>query len=701
MITGRRSKLLPLTIGIAAAIALIALGGETASNGGSAAGLPSGSESARAAKLQADLPSSGQQPAIVIYSRADGRLTDQDRERIEDDRERLAKIAVGGEVAEPRFAPDDDAAILTVPLPEGEGNSDGGASDELGQAVEQIRTQVEADLPDQLRADVTGPAAFRADLSNVFDGADTRLLLVTALVVAVLLLLTYRSPWLWLVPLTVIGLADRTVASLMAILSREAGLIADGSTTGIVSVLVFGAGTNYALLLVARYREELRAHEDRHDAMRVAIGRAAPAILASSSTVALSLVMLAFADLPFSRNIGLAGAMGIVVALVFALTVLPPALLLFGRKLFWPVVPRYGTDNPALDGRWARIGAAVTKRPGLVSAATLALLVVLALGCLRIEIGLSQTEQLRDRPESVVGQERITETFGPGFGEPVTIVARTSAVDDVLGATQRTGGVLQARPGPADDEWAQISAQLEAPSGSDAALRTVEDLRERLDDAPGDAVVGGLDAESLDKQTAASHDERLIVPLVLIVIFVILVMLLRSIVAAVLLSLTNVISWAAALGAATLSYEYVFGFPAIDVPVPLLSFLFLIALGVDYNIFLITRAREEAAEQATRPAVVTALASTGGVITSAGIVLAAVFAVLGVLPLITLTQVGIVVGLGILLDTLVVRTILVPALVTLIGPRVWWPGSPWPGGRDDAPDETAGASGRGPTAASG
>ncbi len=685
VITGRRSKLISLAIGLIAAVALIGLGGETAPNGGPGAGLPSGSDSARAAQLQAELPSSGQQPAIVVFTRTDGeRLGDRDRPAIDDARERITDLAVDGEVGDPTFAPDDDAALLTVPLDEGEGNAEGGASDELARTVEELRTRVEADLPGGLRAEVTGPAAFRVDLSNVFAGADTRLLLVTALVVAILLLLTYRSPWLWLVPLTVIALADRAVASMLAILSREAGLIADGSTGGIVSVLVFGAGTNYALLLVARYREELRAHEDRHDAMRVAIGRAAPAILASSSTVILALITLAFAELPFSRNIGLTGALGILTALIFALGVLPPALLLFGRKLFWPVVPRYGTENPALSGGWSRIGRAVTERPALVSVGTLALLVVLALGCLRIDVGLSQTEQLRDRPDSVVGQERITDAFGPGFGEPVTIVGRSGKVEGIVATVRDVDGVLDARPGPADDDWAQVTARLEAASGSDAALRTVERLRDRLDDGPGQAVVGGLDAQELDKQAAAASDQWLIVPLVLAVVLIVLLMLLRSVVAAVVLSLTNVLSWAAALGAATLAYEHVFGFPGIDVPVPLLSFLFLIALGVDYNMFLITRAREEAATKPTREAIVAALASTGGVITSAGIVLAAVFAVLGVLPLITLTQVGIVVGLGILIDTLIVRTILVPALVTLIGPRFWWPSHPGTAGPEDA-----------------
>ena len=693
ILTGHRSKLIPLAIGIVVAVAALGLGGEAATTDDPASGLPSGSESAIAATLQSKLPQADRQPAIVVYSRQDGRLTDADRERIADDRKQLAAIA-DGDVSEPSLSPDRDAAIVSVPLPAVPSGAQGEAADELDRAVERIRALVTRDLPNGVQAQVTGPAAFQVDLSNVFEGADGRLLGITALVVAVLLLLTYRSPWLWLVPLIVIGLGDRVVASLMAILSRNTGLVADGSTTGIVSVLVFGAGTNYALLLVARYREELRRHDDRHDAMRAAVGRAAPAILASSSTVALSLVTLAFADLPLSRNIGLAGAMGIVVAVVFVLGLLPPALLLFGRKLFWPVVPHYGSEDPARTGWWSKLGDAVTSRPGPVTLGTVALLVVLAVGCLGMNMGLSQTEQLRDRPDSVVGQETIVETFGPGFGEPAVIIARESAKDRVVGIARETPGVLGAEAGASGDGRVQISAQLRGESGSDEAQTTIEALRNRLAKAPGDtvgdgadgaAVVGGIDAEELDKRTAAAHDQWLIVPLVLIVVLTILLVLLRSVVAAILLTLTNVLSWASALGAATLAFEHVFGFPGVDLPVPLLSFLFLVALGVDYNIFIITRAREEAATTKTRPAIVAALASTGGVITSAGIVLAAVFAVLGVLPLITLTQLGIVVGLGILIDTLIVRTILVPALVTLIGPRFWWPSHPSAGDHAEKP----------------
>jgi RND superfamily putative drug exporter len=676
VLTGQRSKLIPLVIGVAVSAILLGLGGTVAATDDLTSGMPSGAESTTVVRQQQRLPQAKVQPAIVVYSRTTGPLGSQDRQRIERDRGALAKIAEGGKVAEAAFAPGRTAAILTVPLLAVPQGAAGAAADRLSDEVKAIRKTVTTDLPDGVRAQVTGPAGFQVDLTNVFDGADGLLLGVTALVVALLLLITYRSPWLWLVPLLVIGVGDRVVSALLAILSREAGLVADGATTGIVSVLVFGAGTNYALLLIARYREELRRLEDRHVAMRKALSHAAPAILASSSTVALSLATLALADLPFDRNIGLAGALGIVTAVIFVLGLLPPALLLFGRGLFWPVIPRYGDTDPARTGLWARVGTAVTSRPAPVTIAAVLLLVVLALGSIGGSVGLSQAEQLRNRPDSVKGQDTIAKTFGPGSSEPAAVVTRAGSEKQVVEIAKATPGVADATAGSTGGGLTQVDAQLKAAPGSDAAFTTVETLRDRLDAAPGDARVGGQDASDLDKRTAAASDRLLIVPLVLVVVLVVLVGLLRSVVAAVLLALSNVVSWAAALGAATWAFDHVFGFPGTDLPVPLLSFLFLVALGVDYNIFLITRAREEAATESTRTSMITALASTGGVITSAGILLAAVFTVLGVLPIITLTQLGIVVGFGILLDTLLVRTVLVPAMVTFVGDRFWWPRHP-------------------------
>ncbi|MGA7396853.1 MAG: MMPL family transporter [Solirubrobacterales bacterium] len=676
LVSDHRLKVIPLVAGVFISVLFLSFGGSPATTSDPTFGLPEDAESTEAVRLQQNLPESGEAPAIVVYSRPDGKLNAADRKEINRDRKEFAGIALGKAVGPAVYSPGDEAAIVSVPLksvPEGGG---GEGSDRLGIEVNEIRDVAGQGLPDGAVAEVTGPAAFQVDLSEVFEGADTRLLMATAAIVALLLLITYRSPWLWLVPLTVIALADQVVLALLSILSRNTGLEIDGATTGIVSVLVFGAGTNYALLLVARYREELRRNEDRHRAMRAALVHAAPAILASSGTVALSLATLYFAELPFDRNIGVAGSIGIITAVIFVLGMLPPALLLFGRKLFWPVVPRYGDEDPSRTGPWSKLGEAVTGRAVTVTLASVMFLVVLALGNTGGDVGLSQTEQLRDRPDSVAGQETLARTFGAGTGEPAAVIVPAAEASAARQVSADTDGVAAARPGPTGGGVAQIDVQLQDAPGSDEALATIENLRSDLDQVSEEALVGGQDASDLDKREAAANDRLLVVPLVLAVVLLILLLLLRSVVAAVLLTLTNVLSWAAALGAATWAFDHIFGFPGIDLSVPLLSFLFLVALGVDYNIFLITRAREEAKTESTRRSIVTALATTGGVITSAGILLAAVFTVLGVLPIITLTQLGIIVGFGILLDTLLVRTVLVPAMVTLVGDRFWWPADP-------------------------
>ncbi len=665
-----------VVVGVLVAAAFLGVAGEATTSRSPADRLPAGADATEAAIRQEALPRARTSAAIVVYRRADGRLTGADRKRIAAARRAFAPLAQDGRPSPARVAPDGRAAIVSVPLRAVPSGVDGPDADRLERTIEALRAEVGRDRPPGLEAAVTGPAALQVDLSNVFAGADTRLLAVTALVVALLLLITYRSPWLWLVPLTVVALGDRVAASLLALLSREAGLDVDGTTSGIVSVLVFGAGTNYALLLVARYREELRRHPSTATAMRAAVRRAAPAILASSGTVSLSLMTLVLADLPLNRNLGLSGALGIATAVVFVLGLLPPALLLVGRSAFWPLVPRHGDADPARDGWWSRLGTAITARPRPVVLVTTALLAALALGTTGATTGLSQVEQLRDRPDSVVGQELVERSFGGGLGEPAAILTAAGTEDRVAAIARDTRGIVGVDDGPASDRWAQVTVRLDGAPGSDASLAAVRALRERLAGTPGDPRVGGGDAEDLDERAAADRDRGVVVPLVLLVVSLVLLGLLRSIVAAVLLTITNVVSWAAALGCAVLAFEHALDFPALDAPVALLSFLFLVALGVDYNIFLITRAREEAVRASTRRSIVVALARTGGVITSAGIVLSAVFAVLGILPLITLTQLGIVVGIGILIDTLLVRTVLVPALVTAVGPRFWWPSDP-------------------------
>jgi RND superfamily putative drug exporter len=656
---------------VAIVLSAVALGsgvtGDESDN--AAANLPDRAESARAGELQESLGTAEFTPVFAVFDRGGDALTAEDRQVIGAKVKELQELAAEGRQAFPVFAEDGAAAFIGVPL------ATDTPEDELEKPVTAIRETASADLPDGLESQATGGPAFTVDLSRVFDGADVRLLITTACVVALLLLLTYRSPWLWLVPLSVVGVADQVAATAVDVASRLLPFSVDGQSTGITSVLVFGAGTNYALLLIARYREELRREDSRYDAMRVAWSQAAPAILASSGTVVLALLCLGFADSPSSRNIGFGGAIGIVVAVLYALVVLPAAMTLFGRRLFWPFVPEVGQADPTETGFWSKVASGVTGRPVLVSVVGLLALVALALPLSGLRTGLSQTEQFRATPESVTGQEVLAEHFPAGASQPTSVLAPDAAARDVRRAVADVEGVERVEPGDSAEGTSVLTAVLTAEPGSDEAFATVESIREAARDVDEGVLVGGPDAESLDAQTATDRDQALIIPLILGVVLLVLLVLLRSVVAALVLVLTVVATFAASLGASWWAFTHWFGFPALDLSVPLLSFLFLVALGVDYNIFLTTRAKEEAARHDTKKAISVALAVTGGVITSAGILLAAVFTVLGVLPLIVLTQVGVIVGFGVLLDTLLVRSVLVPALVALLGRRFWWPGA--------------------------
>ncbi len=661
---GRRGAVLVVVVFVVLCGALFALAPEAKESNEPTSGLPDSAESTVVANLVRALPASDLAPAIVVVSKDDGaRLTGDDRIAVADLADKLHGLAASDQRIPPVFAPDGTVALVLVPLEVTTGYED----------IADLREQAGGGVPDGFTVEVTGGPAFQADIKDVFAGADVRLLVVTALVVALLLLLTYRSPWLWLVPLIVVAVGDRVAALAVASATQLFDYTVDGSTTGITSVLVFGAGTNYALLLIARYREELRGEDDRHLAMAAAWRRTAPAVGASAATVVLALLTLTFADTPLNRALGWSAAIGIGVAVVFGLVLLPAVLLLFGRGLFWPFVPRPGDEDQAYAGPWARIGRAVTTRPWRYATGALVVLALLAVPAAGLTTGLTQNERFTDQPEAVAGQETLARAFPPGFAEPTTVLVDPSQVRAFTAQLQQTEGVASVRPGTASKEWARLDVVLDSDRGSDAATRTVERLRTELGK---DGLVGGPDAEDLDAATAAGHDRRLIIPLVLAVVLSILLLLLRSVVAAITLVLTVVVTYVAALGAGWLVFTQFLDYPALDLPVPLYAFIFLVALGVDYNIFLATRAREEAADKPIAAAMTAALAVTGGVITSAGIVLAAVFAVLGVLPLITLTQIGVIVGIGVLLDTTIVRSILVPALATLLGERFWWPGHP-------------------------
>ncbi|MGM7646881.1 MMPL family transporter [Nocardia sp. JW2] len=670
MVTGRRSWALLLAVFVAA-VAVVASAGSNQSAGQAPVSLPSSAESARAAAAADDFPGADEAAAILVATRTDdGVLTPTDLAALDAALTRAEVSASGGPRVVP--APDGRAAIAQIPV---SADLNGFA---LTDRVDELRTELTTDLPEPLRVQVTGGPAFGADIADSFSGANTLLLIVTALVVMVLLILTYRSPVLWLVPLTVVGLADRVATSVGTALAQLTGLTFDGSTSGITSVLVFGAGTNYALLLVSRYRDELHRHDDHRDALRAAVRHAAPAILASNVTVVLALLTLLLAALPNTRSLGAFAAAGLVVALIFVLFALPPALALCGRKIFWPFVPHADGRDPAEHGVWANVARRVVRRPGLVAGVASAVLVVFAAGLATTDIGLSRTEQFRVEAESVDGLQTLAEHFPSGSADPAVVIARTAAAPSVQAELDTVPGISRTtRTGTSDTGMTRWSVVLDAPPGSADAFTTVEAMRSVLGAIPdGAALVGGSDAEALDIRDAARRDQGLVIPLILVVVLLVLLALLRAVPAAVLLVGVTVLSALAALGAGSWISGTVFGFPALDTNVPLFGFLFLVALGVDYTIFLVTRAREEAAANGTTQGMVRAVASTGAVITSAGAVLAAVFCVLGVLPLITLTQLGIVVGIGILLDTFVVRTLVVPALFELLGDKVWWPSVP-------------------------
>ena len=694
-ITGRRLAWFFALVPILMALAVIAFVPEGEHEASPLDTLPAGADSTSAVELQEQLPQDEGQVAIVLWTAESGELDQATQDELTQQGTALlaqaAEQAPGEGAGSPQggqdgseggtqggppgggegqqspvvVAEDGTAAIVAVPV------TSTSATDNIDQ-VEELRAQLREDAPDGVEVQVTGPAGIQADIGQVFDGADSRLLFATAGVVAILLIITYRSPILWLIPLTVVGIADRLAAIVSTNVLEVAGVAWDESTIGILSVLVFGAGTDYALLLISRYRDELKTTESRHEAMAHALGRTFEAVLSSATTVVLGLLTLLLSAIPTTRGLGLACAVGVVIAATFALVVLPAALVLFGRWVFWPRVPHVG-DPVLVDshGVWRRVGDAVARRPRTFVAGTVAGLAFLALGTLSITTGLDPADQFLERPEAIAAAERLGESFPAGTSDPLQVLTK----DDppaVLTAVEDVDGVDSARISSTGDGIARIDAVPDAAPGSDEAQDVVLDVRAAVADFD-DTHVGGGDAEALDAEEYAASDRQLIMPLILLLVLGALLVLLRSVVAPLLLVATVVATYAASMGASWWLFQTVFGFEAMDTGVPLLAFLFLVALGVDYNIFLVTRAREEAREHGTRTGMLRALTATGGVITSAGILLAAVFAVLGVLPLVVLAQLGAIIFVGVLLDTLVVRTVLVPALALTLGETFWWP----------------------------
>ena len=650
-----------VVLALAGAMGVVSAVGEAQRTSSSTDALPIGSDSAAALELRDQLPEAEGSTAVVLFSKESGTLTAADLTAVEG----LMSEVPGATGAPLQHSEDGTAALAVVPV-------DATDATATAAVVADIREVVKSDLPEGVTAQVTGPAAVQADLAAVFEGANTRLLIATASVVALLLVLTYRSPILWIFPLIVVGVADRLAAVVATHTLAAFSLVWDESTIGILSVLVFGAGTDYALLLISRYRDELRSHADRREAMSVALRRTSEAVLSSSVTVVIGLLTLLLSLFPATRGLGLACAVGVVVAAAFVLLVLPAALVLFDRWIFWPKVPREG-EAALADGHslWRRVGDRVAAHPKRIISVTLVVLAVMAAGIAAIETGLKPADQFLSKPEAIAASERLAQSFPAGSADPAIIVT-TADPQAVTATVQDVPGIAGARTVKQADGVAEVDAVIAAAPGSDEATDTVRDLRAALTSLP-ESHVAGTEAVALDQAEASSRDRLVIFPIVLALVLLTLGLLLRSVVAPLVLVATVVATYLASVGASWWIFTKVFGFSALDDSAPLFAFVFLVALGVDYNIFLVTRAREESRLHGSRQGMLRGLAATGGVITSAGILLAAVFAVLGVLPLVVLAQIGVIICVGVLLDTLVVRTLLVPAIAVVLGDRFWWP----------------------------
>lgn len=665
---------------------------------------PPDSESARAEAVLDAFPGADEQSVMVVASRpGGGTMSDDDRAQLDELGTRLGEG--DREVSGPIVSDDGEAALLMVPITVGESNT------ETAETVDALRETIAADTGAEALEDsgleflVTGGPAIGADIASAFDGADFTLLIVTIAIVALLLIVTYRSPILWLLPLIVIGTADGLAGRVTAAIGDGLDLQFDA---GIISVLVFGAGANYALLLISRYREELSRHPDHRVALATAWRHTVTTILASNLTVVLALLSLVVAVIPGTRGLGITAAAGLVIAAGAVLLALPPVLAICGTRVFWPFVPRLADDADlaeadqfaeAADGAaadrgaassrgsaqsattptfWRAIATRVVARPGIHLGVGIALLAVMATGFIGTTVGLDQSEKFRVQSESAQGLDVLGEHFPPGESQPIWIVADAAEADEVVDAVSSIDGVVRA--GTVDEATvdgnrvAKVMVTGEYEPDSTEGLALVETIRAEAHAVDGaHAEVGGAAATELDARDGNARDFATIAPLILAISFLVLLAILRAPLVALTLLVVNVASTAAAIGLGSALSRVLFGQAAIDAQVPILAFLFLVALGIDYSIFLSHRAKKESALHGSRQGIVEALAHTGGVITSAGIVLAGVFAALGMLPLMVLGQLGLIVGVGVLVDTVLVRTVIVPSIIALAGPRIWWP----------------------------
>ncbi len=736
--------------------------------------LPKSAESAQVADLQKKFTTAQTLPAFILLE-SDTALTPQQLAQFQTFAKSVPGMQIPVKGSSPVAISDYLAPGPTPVIPSQDGKAalalvnfsinDFGATladgtSPIQRAIEVIRDEAGPLKSDGVRVYVAGPAGIIADLVKAFGGIDGVLLVVALVAVLVILLIVYRSPFIPLFVLLTAGMALGLASLVVYLLAKNDVITLDGQGQGILSILVVGAATDYSLLLVARYREELRRHDNRYDAMRLAWRRTLEPVAASGSTVILSLLCLMLSDLGPTKGLGPVGAIGIAAAVLSAMSFLASAMLLpgpvlsvigpgvaagvvallvsklgggssavstsaqasyvlgllvaaglgvhvrrlrkaraaagvpleAGRWVFWPGVPHIGSQGPETRGLWARVARLVGEHPRRVWVVTAAVLVALAAFLPTLQArGVSTADTFLTPVESVTGGKVLAQHFPAGSGTPTIVIGpadKAPAMMETISATKGVSAVVPttdaAAGGPATgggpgavpkvvNGLVQLEVTLSDPADSPAADSTVRRLRTALDAVSADALVGGQTATNLDVRDISAADRNRIIPVILLVIFVVLALLLRALVAPLILIVANVLSFAATLGASALVFNHVFAFPGSDPSVSLYGFVFLVALGIDYSIFLMTRVREESIRQGTRPGILTGLAVTGGVITSAGVVLASTFASLGVLPILFLAQIAFIVAFGVLLDTLVVRSLLVPSLAFEIGARIWWP----------------------------
>ena len=641
--------------------------------------LPASAESTRVLEKLAPFQHPDALPTVVVHEATSGQLTTEQFEAIHAAATELAELDGVEDVMGPIASEDQEAAQTLVTFNFG---PDGWKA--MPDAADQVRDIAELD---GTSVHITGAGGAAADSAEAFSGLNSTLLFATLGAVVLLLLFTYRSPVLWILPIFSAVVALFTSEAFVYLLAKYADLTVNGQSQGILTVLVIGAGTDYALLLVARYREELRRHEDRHEAMAFALNRATPAILASASTVAAGMLCLSLADLNSTAGLGPVNAIGVAVTFLVMVTLLPALLVIPGRWVFWPRSPGFGSREPTSSGLWATVGRWLVPRARKVWVATAVVLAVASLGMFELDATSQSSEELYTQKfGSIVGQEVLAEHGLDDNSNPIIVVTNVGQAYEVGAALERAKGLGEPSPPAVHEGTALVTAPITADVASQASFDRVREVRDAVHAIPGaNAMVGGSSAIRLDIETASARDNVVIIPVVLLVVMLILMLLLRALVSPLLLIATVVLSFGAALGISALIFQHVFGFDHADPAFPLFAFVFLVALGIDYNIFLMTRVREETLKRGTRSASLVALSTTGGVITSAGLVLAATFVVLATLPLVFFVQIGTAVALGVVLDTMVVRPVLVTALNLDLGGRIWWPSRLDRSARSDEP----------------